>query len=222
MAAVRISSEFSAQPSTSRPNAFVEKATSWIEANSPLRPRQRTCANQGCGKLRHYRLLSKRFSKLLLVDTNEQLNITQRIWEINRTSIREYVKRLDSAANRVAVMSSEDFAQAKCEIDVIFNVCVVDVVVPRIRKCILAAAYRNLKIGGFFVLIVPRNDQTITVRCERTNRFLDGHFFHHHGVSTFYRDFRNTTDLMRLVKRAGFAVREDLSVYRQACLICRK
>jgi len=222
MASVKIRSAFSAQGTNARANPFVEKTIVYIEDHSHGEARQLTCADQGCGKLRHLRLLLKRFRRIVLIDTLDQLNRDQRIGGTPRTSIREYVDKLELDDKRIAIVSSEDFEQSRLGIDVIFNVCVLDVEVPGVRKRILRAAYRNLKIGGLLVLIVPRNDQTITVRCARANRFLDGHFFHHHGAFTFYRNFRNTTTLVRLLKRAGFAVLDDLSVYRQVCLICRK
>jgi hypothetical protein len=219
---VKIRSEFSAQPSSSRPNPFVKKAISFIENQSHVETRQQTCADQRCGKLRHQRILSKLFAKTIFIDTDEQVNRTQQIWGIGRTSVRDFVKRLNLNDHRSSVMSSEEFEHTKLGLDVIFNVCVLDVVVPEVRKRILAAAHRNLKIGGFFVLIAPRNDQTITVRCNRANRFRDGYFFQHHSVSTFYKNFRKTTELARLLKPVGFGILEDLSVYRQVCLICRK
>jgi SAM-dependent methyltransferase len=223
MATMKIKSTLSAQPSTARPNPFVQKALAYIDEHSGIKKRRLSCADQGCGKLRHFPLLSKRFARIVLVDTEEQLNRTQQIWETHETSIRQYVKNLKQGDDScIEVVSSADFERSSMGLDVVFNVCVLDVEIPRVRNRIVTTAYRNLRNGGIFVLIVPRNDQTIKVRCVNRNRYLDGHFFAHRGVITFYRNFVKTTDLIRLVRRAGFALLHNLSVYRQVCLICRK
>ena len=222
MANIKIRSAFSTQPSTARPNPFVEKVIGHIDDHLYVKKRQLSCADQGCGKLRHLPLLLRRFSTVVLIDTEEQLSRTQQIWRTPQTTIREYAKRLKVSGGLLSVVSSEEFERSRLKLDVIFSVCVLDVEIPRARDRIVRAGYRNLTNGGLLVLIVPRNDQTITVRCTGRNRFLDGHFFRHHGTVTFYRNFTKTADLKRLVEGAGFSVLDDLSTYRQLCLVCRK
>lgn len=221
MAHVRISSESSAQRSTSPPNPRLAVAIKEVVARHYLADRP-VVADQGCGRLRHLRLLRKHFDRIVLVDKEIQLNKVQKVWGFNDVTVREYVSRLRKCSGKIRVVSSEAFQRSKLGLDLIFNICVLDVEIPRVRRRILAAAYRNLKLGGMLVLIVPRNDQSILVRCSRANRLFDGHFFHHHGTTTFYRNFGKTSDLVRLVVRSGFRVGLDLSVYRQACLVCRK
>lgn len=197
------------------------KSIAYIEEHSWLRIRNPRCADQGCGKLRHSLLLLKRFGRIVLVDTEQQLNKRQRIWASPEISIREYVAR-PKLRDRITVVSSEVFEKSRLDLNVLFNICVLDVEVPSLRQRIIKAAFRNLCHNGIMVLIVPRNDQTITVRCTKKNRFLDGHFFRHHGIATFYKNFAKTSELVQLVEKTGFFVLADLSTYRQACLICRR
>lgn len=222
MAAIRIRSTLSAQASTSRPNPCIEEAISWLQSGLTRRKDTLTCADQGCGKLRHLRVLMKHFRKIVLIDTEEQLNRTQRIWNTSSTSIPRYVKSLRLKGTRIRVLSSEKFKNSRLQLDVVFNICVLDVETPKTRARILQAAHRNLREGGLLVLIVPRNDQTITVRCNKRNQYLDGHIFQHHGAFTFYTNFGRTDPLVKKLKSLGFSIRSDMSTYRQMLLICQK
>jgi len=222
MASVIVKSSYSAQPSSSKPNPFVEKSIHYIIEKSLIAkaPRLINVADQGCGKLRHLPVFGKYFRQLILVDTTDQLNRRQKIFEVDNTTIAEYVG--GAKQKRIQVMSADLFARTRLALDLIFNVCVLDVELPDSRKAMFGAATRNLRTGGFFVVIVPRNDQTILVRCTHENEYRDGHVFRHHGIATFYRNFRHQSELAKLGSGIGLSLVVDLSIYRQICLIFRR
>jgi SAM-dependent methyltransferase len=221
MARVSIKSSYSAQPSSSKPNSFVEKSIHYIVDHSLIaKPLQLLdMADQGCGKLRHLPVLAKYFRRITLVETTDQLNRTQKIFDVDDVTIAEYIRTTKRKDTRV--ISADQFARTRLALDLIFNVCVLDVEVPHSRQQMFRAAAQNLKQGGLFVLVVPRNDQTILVRCTTENEYQDGHIFHHHGIATFYRNFRDQTPLVKVGAGVGLSVIADLSVYRQICLIFR-
>jgi hypothetical protein len=224
MARIEINSAYSAQPSTAKPNPFVEVAIRHCLENGLLsrdsnKPR---IADQGCGKLRHLTILCRYFDTIYLIDKEFQLNLSQRLFDLDGTSIKEYISSLKMSGKKFNVLSSLDFDSSKLNLDIVFNICVFDVEVPKIRKAMIAAAYKNLKEGGLYVVIIPRNDQSILVRCTTKNRYLDGHVFQHRGVVTFYKNYRNTRSLIYAFAKESFVLEADLSVYRQVCLILRK
>lgn len=222
MARVTIKSSYSAQPSSSKPNPFVEKSILHIADNSFITKSLQLLkvADQGCGKLRHLPVFARYFRRIVLVDTMDQLSRRQKLFDVDDITIAEYIgtaKRKD-----VSLISADRFARTRLALDLIFNVCVLDVEVPHLRDKMFHAAAQNLKIGGLFVVIVPRNDQTILVRCTSENEYQDGHVFRHHGIATFYRNFREQTAITRIGAGAGLYPVADLSVYRQICLIFRR
>jgi hypothetical protein len=222
MASVNIRSFYSAQPSSSKPNPFVEQAVQHIIKESLIKkvPHLINVVDQGCGKLRHLPVLAKYFRNIILVDTKDQLNRKQKIFEHDDTTIAEYIHATKQGS--VQIMPADHFARTRLALDLIFNICALDVEVPKSRKEMFRAAVQNLKTGGLFVVIVPRNDQTILVRCTPENEHQDGHIFHHHGIVTFYRNFRSQSVITKLGSAIGFSLVADLSVYRQICLIFRR
>ena len=185
-------------------------------------PERVTVADQGCGRLRHLPVLQEHFNTIYLVDTEFQLGRRQTLFGQERSTIREYVDTLSSPDGSLSVLSDTEFACSALGLDLVFNTCVFDVETPAQRSAMALAAHRNLRDQGIYVLIVPRNDHSILRRCHDDNRYLDGHIFHHHGVSTFYKNFRNTGPLLQLLTDRGFSVKSDLSVHRQICLLLRK
>jgi SAM-dependent methyltransferase len=219
MARVSIKSSYSAQPSSSKPNPFVETSIHYIVDHSLAAKRLQLLdvADQGCGKLRHLPVLAKYFRRITLVETTDQLNRRQKLFEVDNVTIAEYISTTKQRDARV--ISADRFARTRLALDLIFNVCVLDVEVPHSGQLMFRAAAQNLRLGGLFVLIVLRNDQTILVRCTAENKYQDGHVFHHHGIATFYRNFRDQTALVNVGAGVGLSVIADLSVYRQICLI---
>lgn len=209
--------EFSAQRMSHPPNPAVATAIEALRRRWLALQRAKV-ADLGCGKLRHLRLLAPLSSHLFLVDTEYQLTTTHR--DGNRLyTIRDLAAKRSDAVPAVAALNDTQFAVTKLSLDVVFCVAVFDVVTLDTRKALTAAAYRNLRRGGLFVLIVPRNDSTILVRCATGNAYADGHAFQHHGAYTFFKNFRDTYALARLCEAGGFTMVEDLSVYRQVCLL---
>jgi len=178
-----------------------------------------SAADQGCGRLRHLPIIRRFFDNIYLVDTQFQLGRRQILFGTHDISIPEYISTIKTGKKRVTVMSNQEFALSRLHLDVIFNICVFDVNIPKTRKDLISAAHRNLKRNGVFILIIPRNDQSILVRCTAENKYSDGHVFRHHGIYTFYRNYRETAQLIRYLSEYGFTLFADLSVYRQICLI---
>lgn len=222
---LQISSAHSAQGSTAKPNPFLATAIRHISENGLVGQdlRKAKVADQGCGKLRHLGILLQNFDKICLVDTSFQLGRTQNLFG-ERNTIGTHVARLDIRGKQVTTLSDLQFDSSNLLLDIVFNICVFDVEVPKVRMAMLSAAHRNLRNGGLFVLIIPRNDQSILKRCSQNNRYLDGHIFHHHGLSTFYRNFDKTKmkTLIDRLARQGFVLHSDLSRYRQVCLIASR
>lgn len=202
-----------------KPSPMLDRVCAYIDDLDIV---ARTVADQGCGQLRHLQCLLDKFEQITLVDTRFQLS---RRFRINGAAITlaDYVASLpDGARDRLKVVEAEKFQHSSGSLDVILAINTFDVVPPRVRRELVRAAIRNLRTGGVFVVIIPRNDTTITNRCSNANRFLDGHVFEHHGTMTFFRNFRNQGPVVRLVACFDGALIADLSVYRHVCLLFEK
>ena len=215
---LKIHPEFSAQRRSHPPNPGLELALHFVKDVRPEINGWGRVADLGCGKLRHYDIMRSHSAELYLVDTEEQLSA------IHSDCGAEYCVYQEGAKARkhgkkVHVVTENEFASTKLNLDLIVCVAVLDVVLARTRSRIIKSAARNLNRSGFLVLIVPRNDTTILDRCTPENSYQDGHVFFHHGVHTFYRNFRDHSPIVKAAKSAGLTVAKDLSRYRQVCLI---
>jgi hypothetical protein len=159
---------------------------------------------------------------ICLVDSDFQLSRQGELFSSGRVSIYEFVGQHALHGLDLSVVRAEDFATSELGLQIIVNVAVLDVVPPAQREAILDAATRNLACGGLFVAIVPRNDASILHRCSPSNVYSDGHIFRHHGVTTFFTNFRNHTALSEGLERRSLSLVADLSTYRQVCLIAEK
>jgi hypothetical protein len=101
------------------------------------------------------------------------------------------------------------------------NIAVFDVVVKDVRVSIIESAKRNLKKNGLFCLIIPRNDWSITRRCNG-NTYKDGFIFKHHGTNTFFKNFENNKSVIKFVEQKGLSLIKNISNYRQAGFIFSK
>ncbi len=117
------------------------------------------------------------------------------------------------------MLPSVEFAASSLSLDLFVCVAAIDVVLPRTRSEMIRSAARNLGESGLRIVIAPRNDSTILRRCNRDNAYYDGHVFHHHGIYTFYRNFRDHSPIVKICKNAGLELKKDLSSYRQVCLV---
>lgn len=208
--------ELSAQRIDAQPNPALRRALSWL-SNRP--GSWEVAVDQGCGKLRHLELLSQAFRRVVLVDTERQLDSTHKLGD-RRASIREYVTDIQAVLPaRVDTVSASAFSRMTCNADVVFAVATFDVVPPTTRTEMIHSAERNLKPFGLYVVIAPRNDASILRRCSDENRYEDGHIFAHHGAYTFFRNFHNEEDISSAVTAHRFDLVENLSRYRQACMV---
>lgn len=216
----KLETAYSAQPSIASINPSLPMVLDYLTQKILLDVRHLRIADQGCGKLRHLDILKHYFQRVLLIDTEVQLNKVQRIFGNSRTTIVDYVRSLKN--NQITLMTDKEFDNSKLGLDIIFSICVFDVVLPDERRRIAAAAWENLKRGGLYILIVPRNDHSILRRCNEENRYYDGHLFERKSYATFYKNYRNAFGLQRMLSTTGFQVIADKSKYRQLCLICQK
>ncbi len=181
--------------------------------------RPRSAVDLGCGQLRHLDVFLETFKRIVLVDTPRQLARELR-FDGRMCTIPDYVAALPRATQRrINIVDSERFVTARIAADAVLTVNTFDVVPGKVRGEMCLAALRNLLPGGLFGVIAPRNDTTITSRCTVENQFLDGHVFEHHGVMTFFRNFRHHRPLISRIEQMGGRLVDDMSVYRHVCLL---
>lgn len=223
MARIQLRTEYSAQGSRASPNPRLSVALDYLDEKVKRDSSRWTVADQGCGRLRHIGTLRSRFDRLALIDQEAQLSKTQMLFG-NATSIRSLAEELNrrDGGSRTTVISADEFEGTRLGFDLIVCVAVLDVVPPWTRESVLRSAFRNLKTDGLYVLIIPRNDHSITKRCTDDNRYADGHVFDHRGVTTFYKNFRSHKYLAAKLRRMGYGLLEDMSIYRHVCLILEK
>lgn len=215
---VEIRPEYSAQRRSQQPNPAVIRvfdALSSIRGNKGLFG---SVADLGCGKLRHFKLLSNMANTLFLVDTKHQIGATHVDGGV-RYTIPEVAERARRYGRKVYALTFEEFIDSKYPIDIAFCIAVFDVVLRKTRKTITRVTSRKLSPKGYFVIIVPRNDSSILRRCLTENIYLDGHVFSHHGIKTFFSNFRDYSSIILDCKAEGLTLIADLSSYRQVCLI---
>jgi hypothetical protein len=139
----------------------------------------------------------------------------QRVWDMVRVGRPEWC--------RTRPVSVAAFGESSLQLDVVFSVCVYDALPSFHRPGIARSALQNLRPGGTYVVIVPRNDASILARCDPSNAYDDGHVFTRYGTSTtFYANFRSHDGLIKLLRRSGFELEEDRSDYRYVWLMLRR
>lgn len=164
-------------------------------------------------------MMLKTFRKVTLVDTPLQLSREHR-FNGNTCTIADFIRTLPrKVQQRIEIIDTEQFGAANKGADVVLTINTFDVVPPKVRDEMCGAALQNVRRGGLFAVIIPRNDTTITDRCSSENGFQDGHVFEHHGVMTFFRNFREHHPLIRRIEGFGPRLLSDLSVYRHICLL---
>lgn len=216
---IRLSPEDSAQGMRARINRLV--APTIEMAGQVLEQAPRMVVDQGCGRLRHFHLLAKSCSELVLVDTERQLSRRQMIGS-SRQTIRDAVGAGSVHLARVRVLNTDEFTKSRLEADLVVSVNVFDVIPPLARAAALTSAAVNLRVGGLYAVIVPRNDTSITSRCRPDNRYADGHVFRRGSTATFYRNFADYRSLVRRMERSGLDVIHDGSSHRYVWLLLRK
>lgn len=214
---IKICPEYSTQPNAQKPNPMLRKALEYLVQRWGY-PNEKKVAEQGCGALRHLKQMLETFDYIYLIDTKQQFDRSHTIEGV-KTTIPDYVKSLQLPNKQVVLMANTEFLATSISLDAIFNICTFDVNLPETRIGMLKAARRNLNENGYFILIIARNDDSILSRCTTENRYSDGYYFKHHGTYTFFTNFKNHDSLVELSSKFGFHLTEDLSIYRQVCLI---
>jgi len=213
---------YSAQASCFYPNPKLEEAIQHLQSSNNDDFKEQRVVVQGSGKLRHLEIYERYFKEIFLVDTKFQLTRELTLFG-EKTTVKRFIKeRQNRSGYNYTVLTATEFEEAKVEARLLFNVNVLDVVTPRVRKQVLCDASFNLQSEGLGIFIVPRNDSSILKRCKPENKHLDGHIFSHHGTHTFFKNFQNKEELIEKLERARFKLIKDLSTYRQICFIAKK
>jgi len=108
-------------------------------------------ADQGCGKLRHLKIFYKYFNIIYLIDTEFQINKTQRLFGKNNITIREYLSKNKIKGKEINLITAKKFTATKLNLDLIFNICVFDVEIPEVRKSMIESSFNNLRNKGIFL-----------------------------------------------------------------------
>lgn len=185
------------------------------------RPPFSSIADVGCGKLRHFKILAPLSRQLVLVDTESQISKAHTDNGITYT-VSDFAKKRSTKSKKISVLSSDSFAQKSLALELIFCIAVFDVVPRQVRQEIIAASASNLREGGHLVVIVPRNDQSITSRFTDTNKHLDGHIFERQGITTFFCNFKAYDSIINDCVKSGLSLVADISKHRQVCLLFSK
>jgi phospholipid N-methyltransferase len=224
MQRLEIHPENSAQGTNSRPNPFVQPILERLatEKQFTLRPKVKL-VDLGCGKLRHLEICRGFAKHIVLVDTKTQIERVQKFGNMNCT-MKQYIDSIESSALKIDIVTIEEFERQHHNADIVLSVAVMDVVLKDARTQMMQAAFRNLRAGGYFIVIVPRNDSSLLVNCKATNKYQDGFVFRNRGheALTFYTNFRDPSALLRLLADYGFELLEDYSVFRQICWILQR
>lgn len=216
--------ENSAQGTNSKGNPFVRPILESLTGEKRFGLRQRVqLVDLGCGKLRHLRTCMEFAGDIILVDTKRQIERVQRFAEMFCT-MSQYVDSVVTDGFKIAIQTIDAFEEQQHNVDIVLSVAVMDVVLKKARAQMIRASMKNLRPGGYFVVIVPRNDSSILVNCKDSNRFEDGYVFRNRGHDnlTFYTNFRDPSSLLKMLKRNGFSLVEDRSVFRQICYLLQK
>lgn len=222
MSNIKIHSEYSAQGTNSKPNPMVLPVLEKLTGSEIYGLNHKiTLVDIGCGKLRHLEICKKFAKNLILVDTKEQIERQQK-FKGSITTMAEYVRKIKGP--NIKIIETGTFAIQNNNADLILCVAVMDVVQKNIRSYLAKSAFNNLKINGYFVVIIPRNDSSILENCHDENRFEDGFIFKNRGHkdSTFFINYKDSSHLLKMFTNIGFDLLEDLSVYRQICFILKK
>src|SRR5689334_8020895 len=132
-AKVKIHPEYSAQRRSHPPNPALESALRFVKDLHPEANSWGRVADLGCGKLRHYDIMASHSSELYLVDTEEQLSAIHSDGGVEY-SVRQVAAKAWKQGKKVHVLTADEFATAKLNLDLIVCVAVLDVVLARTRS----------------------------------------------------------------------------------------
>jgi 2-polyprenyl-3-methyl-5-hydroxy-6-metoxy-1,4-benzoquinol methylase len=193
-----IRSENAAKPASS--------ASQWLLTWINGLPRQSTCLDLGCGKLRYTTPLAKRVRSVTAVDSRVQVDRIQRVGG-EACSIRDYVRKHISNA-RVYAFDEVRWRSHRYDFVVCSNVMSA---IPclRTRKQLMTYAKKCLKPTGR--LLITTQFRNSHFKSWRTNPnakpYLDGFIVRSRGRASFY-GLLDAKDLVSLCNLSGFRILE--------------
>ncbi len=221
---MEIQPEYSAQGMHSRPNPLVQPTLELLITEKRFGMKSNIkLIDLGCGKLRHLDICMQFAKQVVLVDTERQIENVQKYGNMTCT-MSQYVQALKNKHCVIEIQKFDNFKVQNHLADIILSVAVMDVILKESRKQMALAAYRNLRPGGYFVVIVPRNDSSILVNCKQDNKYQDGYVFKNRGHNnlTFYTNYRDPSRLKKMLVDSGFVLIEDRTLFRQLCFVLQK
>ncbi len=197
--------------SPARPNPLVLE---WIRGLPP----DSTAVDFGCGKLRHLLPLAKRVSRVVGIDSEEQLERTITL-NNQRVSVCEYVQRV---VKNGRVYPVEGRAWRRLRFDVGLCTNVLSAIPCRAsRRDVLVGLKGLLRPGSHALITTHYHSDKFEAFADRpgARRHMDGYLIETRRGTHFYGVIRPPA-LKSACRAAGFRVVQDLSTYRWACVVC--
>ena len=115
---MRISSEYFALPNAKKPSPMLARAIEYLAGQRDFKGEMKV-ADQGCGALRHLKLMLESYDHIYLIDTREQFNRKHTIDGV-KTTVPDYVSNLELANRQICLMTNRDFSRTSLDLDAIY------------------------------------------------------------------------------------------------------
>lgn len=197
--------------SPARPNPLV---LDWIGGLQP----ELTAVDFGCGKLRHFLPLAARVTRVVGIDSQEQLERVT-LFEGRPTSVRDYV--LQNVKNgRIYPVEGRAWRRHRVDVGLCTNVLSA-IPCRATRREVLSGLRYVLRPGGRALITTHYHNDKFMAFANRpsTRSYLDGYLIEN-GKRTHFYGIIPPSSLRAECRGAGFRVVKDLSTYRWACLVC--
>ncbi len=170
----------------------------------------------GCGRLRYSKLLSNRCNKITLVDSIDQINRLQTIYD-EKTTVKDYVK---SHMKDAVLLSIEEYEQCDDKFDIIFCSNVLSAIPSKkVRKHILHNLKKSLSSNGKLIIINQyRNSFYNNLKTrENTIEYMEGVLTIDADNSKYY-GLLNKEIILSILKDASFNI-VDCWYKDQSCFV---
>lgn len=197
--------------SPTRPNPLV---LDWIRRLAP----DFAAVDYGCGRLRHFLPLASRVSRVVGIDSREQLERQITLFD-QRVSVCEYVR---NSVRNGRVYPLEGLAWRRLRFDVGLCTNVLSAIPCSVsRQHVLLGLKSVLRLGSRALITTHYNSDKFDAFASRpgARRHMDGYLIDTCRGTHFYGVIRPPA-LKRACNSVGFRVVQDLSTSRWACMVC--